>query len=86
MLDRLAPWARHLVLLCLISPLVAAVGVLSAAVLGAGGVHIDWAGTADSALDAAAVSAVGGLGTWIAMWITPLTRAYGRGSGDQVEP
>lgn len=80
MLDRLPAWGRHAVVLCLIAPLVAALGVLTLAVLTAGGVHVAWADTLDTALDTWAVSLAGGVVTMVAMFVTPLTRQYGAGS------
>lgn len=77
MLDRLPPAARHLILLCVVSPLVALAGVLIAAVLAASGIGVDWPTALRSGVDAAAVVAASGLGAWIAAWVTPLVGSYG---------
>jgi uncharacterized membrane protein len=88
MLDKLNPAARSLVVLCVIAPIVALVLGFVAAVLTAGGVSgVEWAETAKTALDTAGVALATGVGTFITMWVTPLTRRYGPGSvpGEVVE-
>ena len=79
MLDRLPAWARHAVLV-----LVAAASVpVTAAVFAANGVlGVDWARTGGQALDAAGVAAA----ILVALWATPLTRQYGRGSVPGARP
>lgn len=83
MLDRLPPAARHAAILCILAPLVAAVGVLTSAVLAVSGVGVDWATAGRSALDVAAVTLATGIGTWVTLWVTPLVRSYGPGSKPQ---
>lgn len=81
MLDDLKPAARHFVLLVVLAfatALLLAVGA-DMAQLG-----LD-AFTRDNALDAldTSVKAAGaGLGTWVALVLTPLTRQYGVGSSE----
>ncbi len=59
------------------------VTVLGAAVVSAGGVTgVDWGPTVVGALDEAAVAAVGVL---LALYITPLTDAYGVGKVSEVK-
>lgn len=80
MLDRLHPLVRHIVVLCVLAPVVAYIGVFALAVLTAGGVStVDWGTTACTALDTAAVSVATGVTTIIALFATPLTRQYGVG-------
>lgn len=78
MLDRLPPFARHAVVLLVLAPLVALLGVFTLAVLTADGVFsVDWAATARAALDAAGVSEATGIATLCTLFATPLTSAYG---------
>ena len=83
MLDNLNPAARSAVVLCVIAPLVALLGGFVAAVLAAGGVTgVDWATTARTALDTAGVALATGVGTFITLWVTPLTARYGVGKAE----
>lgn len=84
-LDRLNPAARSAVVLCVVAPVVALVLGFTAAVLTAGGVSgVDWAGTARGAVDTAGVALATGVGTFITLWVTPLTTRYGPGSKEPV--
>lgn len=78
MLDRLPAWGRYLLILAVLLPLTAYVGSTALAVITQAGVSgIDWPAQHSASLDAAAVSAAGGITTWIALYITPLTRQFG---------
>jgi hypothetical protein len=80
MLDRLNPAARSAVILCVLAPLVALLGGFVAAVLAAGGVTgVDWSTTASTALDAGGVALATGIGTFLTLFVTPLTARYGVG-------
>ncbi len=82
-LDTMHPAARSATVLCLIAPLVALLGGFVAAVLAAGGVSgVDCGNTATTALDTAGVALATGVGTFLTLWVTPLTSRYGVGSGD----
>lgn len=89
MLDRLNPAARSAAVLCVLAPLVALIGGFVAAVLTSGGVSdVDWAATSRAAIDTAGVALATGVGTFVTMWVTPLTARYGVGSiikGEVVE-
>lgn len=80
-LDRLPSIARHAIILCLIAPLAVAISVPATAVLAAGGISTaDWGQIGTTTLDAVMVSLAGGALSWVALVITPITRAYGIGS------
>lgn len=80
MLDRLSPWGRYLLILGVLLPVAAYAGAIALAVITQGGVSgIDWPAQQTASLDAAAVSAAGGITTWIALYLTPLTRQFGPG-------
>jgi hypothetical protein len=75
MLDELPPWARHLAIVA------GAVlgGSIAAAVITAGGVTgVDWPAALRAAIDEAAVAVAAAAA---GLWLTPLTRQYGIGSG-----
>lgn len=87
MLDRLPAWGRHAVILCVIAPLVALIGVPLAAILAAGGVlGVDWHDVLVDAVNAAGTSLATGIGAWIASYVSPLTRQYGVGRDAAGEP
>jgi len=87
MLDRLPAWARHAVLLCVVAPLVALIGVPLTEVLGARGIEgVDWHATLVTAVNAAAVSLATGIGAWVASYVSPLTGQYGVGAPSAGEP
>jgi len=74
MLDRLPAWVRHMLIVF------GAVfgGSLCARVVDAGGVlEVDWLPAAAGSFNAASVVAAS---TAAALWFTPLTKQYGRGS------
>lgn len=78
MLDRLPAWGRYLLILAVLLPLTAYIASIALAVITQAGVSgIDWPAQHSASLDAAAVSAAGGITTWIALYITPLTRQFG---------
>lgn len=80
-LDRLPPAARHAVILCLLTPAAIAISVPATAVLSAGGISTaDCGQIGTTTLDAVTVSLAGGALSWVALVLTPLTRAYGIGS------
>lgn len=82
-LDTIHPAARSAIVLCVLAPIVAALGALIAAVMQAGGVtDVDWPATATAALDTAGVALATGMATFLTLWATPLTRRYGVGSSD----
>jgi len=81
MLDRLPAWGRYLVILVVITPVAAFVATVATVVITQHGVtDADWAAESTSAMDAAFVTAASGLLSWIAMYVTPLTRKFGVGS------
>jgi hypothetical protein len=43
---------------------------------------VDWATTARTALDTAGVALATGVGTFITLWVTPLTARYGVGKAE----
>jgi len=74
MLDRLPAWARHAIIIAGSTFLT----VFAREIVNLGGVTgLDWATTARSAIDAAAVAVVIGSGL---LALTPLSRQYGIGS------
>lgn len=78
MLDRLPAWGRYLLILAVLLPIATYIGSIALAVITQAGVSgIDWPTQHIASLDAAAVSAAGGITTWIALYITPLTRQFG---------
>lgn len=82
--DQLHPAARSAIVLGLLVPLMAAATALAGAVMAAGGASgVDWGATLTAALDAAAVAAAGGVGTFGALYVTPLTREFGIGSAKE---
>lgn len=81
-LDTIHPAARSALVLGVLAPLVALVGTFTAAILSAGGIDVAWADTLGDGIDAAAVVFASGVGTFVALYATPLTRRYGVGSGD----
>lgn len=79
MLDRIPAMWRHLLVLMVVSPLAAfAITVFTAVV--ADGITTDFAGIALAGLNLAVITAASGALTWIALYVTPLTRQYGVGS------
>ncbi len=80
-LDTMPAAARSAIVLCVLAPAVALVLGFTAAVLTSGGVSgVDWPATAKTALDTAGVVLATGVGTFVTMWVTPLTSRYGVGS------
>lgn len=80
-LDTMPAAARSAIVLCVLAPAVALVLGFTAAVLSSGGVSgVDWPAVAGTSLDTAGVALATGVGTFITMWVTPLTARYGTGS------
>lgn len=80
MLDHLAPFWRHLAILCVLAPVGAALTGAATAILTAHGVTgVDWPATGLDSLDLAGVTLAGGALTILALYVTPLTRQYGPG-------
>ena len=77
MLDHLAPFWRHLAILC-VAPVGAALTGAATAILTAHGVTgVDWPATGLDSLALAGVTLAGGALTMLALYVTPLTRQYG---------
>ena len=77
MLDMLPAWARHLVI---VAGSVFLSAVVTAVIAAEGVSGVDWSPTLLAAVDAAAVAAATAAA---ALWLTPLTRQYGVGRGEE---
>lgn len=83
MFDRLPAWLRHFLILVFLAPLVLFVSLLAAQIVAGGGIDgFAWGDEAYAALNTAIVTIASGLLSWIALYVTPLTRQYGVGSGN----
>jgi len=84
MLDRLSPAARYAVVLVLLMPAVAFVSAMATLVVTSGGFSgIDWMAELDKAANATAVVFANGVLAWIALYVLPITRRFGVGSGSE---
>lgn len=82
MLDSIPAIWRHLLVLILVTPL-AAFGITLFTAVVADGLATDFAGILYAGLNLAVITAASGALTWIALYVTPLTRQYGVGSSKE---
>lgn len=82
MFDRLPAWLRHFLILVVLAPLVLFASLIAARIVAEGGIDgFAWDDEAYAAFNTSIVSLMGGVLTWVALYITPLTRQYGVGAG-----
>jgi hypothetical protein len=83
MLDGLHPALRHFLIAVVVAPFAGFLGIVVGSLVANGGFSgFDFGSEALTALNAASVVAGSGLLGWSALYLTPLTRQYGIGSGE----